>query len=520
MSKLKRVARGTTIVLLCALALVGAILLGTSLWVQHEFGITSVDQALINLEGAGQPGGGGAAVVVRGVFWGLVVPVVCVATVAGSALLWRRRSENSRISSVGIPLIALGCCVVIPVLGVAKSTTVFSLDDYVKSTRSTQSVGDYYVVPANPEVGYSADGVPLNLVLIYLESTEDAFRDTSIFEQNVFAPLDAVTEGWYSIPALQEYYGGGFTMSGIVSTQCGIPLRTGDVGARDGDAMNELGGNVASYLPGATCLGDVLQANGYEGVFMGGANGAFSGKSQFFLSHGYGESLGREEWEALGETEGRSDWGLSDRRLVELAKEKVTELHEGSQPFVLSLLTLDTHPAEYVLPYCEITTDVPYTSIYRCSMEQVASFVSYMEDQGYLEDTVVMIMGDHLRLAGSGDPLHGYLTDLEGRTIYNRIWSPQAVDIQITTIDQISVYPTILELLGVDLEGGRAGVGVSALTEEVDRGSIRALTPDDYQDLLRSRSASFYDEMWQTESEYTRTNGEADLNATSLDEVR
>ena len=129
-------------------------------------------------------------------------------------------------------------------------------------------------------------------------------------------------------------------------------------------------------------------------------------------------------------------------------------------------------------------------------------------------------MGDHLRLAGSGDPLHGYLTDLEGRTIYNRIWSPQAVDIQITTIDQISVYPTILELLGVDLEGGRAGVGVSALTEEVDRGSIRALTPDDYQDLLRSRSASFYDEMWQTESEYTRTNGEADLNATSLDEVR
>ena len=80
-------------------------------------------------------------------------------------------------------------------------------------------------------------------------------------------------------------------MSGIVSTQCGIPLRTGDVGARDGDAMNELGGNVASYLPGATCLGDVLQANGYEGVFMGGANGAFSGKSQFFLSHGYGESL-------------------------------------------------------------------------------------------------------------------------------------------------------------------------------------------------------------------------------------
>ena len=507
-------------VLLYTVTVLGAVLLGASLWVQYEFGGTSVDQALINLQGAGQPGGGGATIVARGVLWGLVVPVACVAAAAGLVHWGRAKAEDARILSAGIPLIAVGCCAIVPVLGVAKAATVFSFDDYVESVRSTQSVGDYYVVPANRQVARSADDTPLNLVLIYLESTEDAFRDTSIFEENAFAPLDDVTKNWYSIPALQEYYGGGFTMSGIVSTQCGIPLRTGDIGARDGDAMNELGGSVTSYLPGATCLGDVLEANGYEGVFMGGANGAFSGKDQFFLSHGYSESLGREEWEAREETDGRPDWGLSDRRLMELAQEKVTELHEGSQPFVLSLLTLDTHPAEYVLPYCEVTTDVSYTSIYRCSMEQVASFVSYMEEQGYLEDTIVMIMGDHLRLAASGDPLHGYLRDLEERTIYNRIWSPEPVDIQIATIDQISVYPTILELLGVDLEGGRAGIGVSALTGQVDDGSIRALSPDDYEDLLRSRSASFYDEMWQRESEYTRNGGEAGLEVVSLGGIR
>ena len=60
-------------VLLYTVTVLGAVLLGASLWVQYEFGGTSVDQALINLQGAGQPGGGGATIVARGVLWGLVV---------------------------------------------------------------------------------------------------------------------------------------------------------------------------------------------------------------------------------------------------------------------------------------------------------------------------------------------------------------------------------------------------------------------------------------------------------------
>ena len=101
-SKLKRVARGTAIGVLCALALMGAILLGTSLWVQREFGATSVDQALINLQGAGQPGGGGAAVVVRGVLWSLVVPVACVMVVGALTALHKSGGRWCWFVSVGV----------------------------------------------------------------------------------------------------------------------------------------------------------------------------------------------------------------------------------------------------------------------------------------------------------------------------------------------------------------------------------------------------------------------------------
>ncbi|QAB16803.1 hypothetical protein Leucomu_01630 [Leucobacter muris] len=173
-------------------------------------------------------------------------------------------------------------------------------------------------------------------------------------------------------------------MAGIVSTQCGIPLRSGGALGENVD-LNELGseGNeVTSYLPNATCLGDVLAREGYRNVFMGGADADFAGKGAFFRSHGYDEVHDLQEWRAAGETEIRDDWGLSDRRLFERAREEVTRLHEGNQPFNLTLLTLDTHEGPRVYDYCSWDTEEAMTSITFCSMEQVAGFVDYLDETG------------------------------------------------------------------------------------------------------------------------------------------
>lgn len=475
----------------------GASAIGTSIWVRRVFGIVSIDQVFINLQGAGTRGAGGFELVMQGVLYSLVSPAIIVYT-----LFWgfSRIRQLTQVPSkpwkpfVKAPFIL--SVLIVPVFGFTLLGSTVSFGEYVQSIRTSQQLADYYVVPTGDFLTPDAAENPRNLVIIYLESVEDSLGSTDLFEIDMLEDLNYVTEGWASVPALLQYEGGGFTVSGIVSTLCGIPLRTGSVGAGDGNGMADFGESVEDYLPGATCLGDLLEKRGYAQVYMGGASTVFSGKGQFFKSHGYSEVLGLEEWEAAGETETRPAWGLSDRRLMELAKNKITELYEGDQPFNLTLLTVDSHPNEFVHDTCVVSTADATESIYRCSNKYVANFLLYMSEQGYLDNTDVVVMGDHLKPVGSEQPFHAQLKNLSDRTIYNRIWTTQVLDFAYPEIDQLSMYPTILEIVGYDLPAGRAGIGVSALYPLADKDTIRVLDREQYKDLIRSRSSNFYDSLW------------------------
>jgi len=52
----------------------------------------------------------------------------------------------------------------------------------------------------------------------------------------------------------------------------------------------------------------------------------------------------------------------------------------------------------------------------------IAEFIRYMDNKGYLEDTVVVVTGDHLSMPNAVQET----MDLEPhRTICNRFWSPR-----------------------------------------------------------------------------------------------
>ena len=475
----------------------GALLLGTARWIAAHFGIITIDQVVINLRGAGGEGAGGTALVVGGIVAAVIVPIALAILV----LLAIRRTQRSdwkralpRLARVGVTTAIVGVLVAVPVAGARAISTTLSLPQYVESLRSDQRLEDFYTAPA---VIGSPEGTPRNLVMIYMESVEDSLADTSIFEKDMLAPVTDVTEGWESVRMTQPA-NGGWTLGGIVNTQCGFPLRMADT-SLVGNAINVAGKDVEDYLPGATCLGDVLAGAGYRSVFMGGANTSFAGKDAFLASHGYETVLGRADWQARGETEFRDDWGLSDRRLMELAADKVTELHDAGQPFNLTVLTLDTHPDDYLHPYCDVSTQQELTSIYDCSMQQVAGFVQHMKERGYLDDTVVIVMGDHLRIAGANNTFLDQLEAIPDRTIFNRIWSPDGVAFEVDEIDQFSMYPTILETLGYELADGRAGIGVSALNGNPSPGTIRGLPGGVVDSLVLSQSQEFYDRVWGVE---------------------
>ena len=353
-------------------------------------------------------------------------------------------------------------------------------------------------------------GTEPGAVHIYLESVENALADQATFGVNMLEPLQEVTADWDRIETLDRYPGGGWTMSGIVSSQCGIPLRapasTGVEGTDTTDQAQPLNHlESASYLPGATCLGDFLEEQGYQNVFLGGAYTTFASKGQFPSEHGYSRVLGREQWEEEGETELTEAWGLSDKRLFERAEQEIDELEASGKPYALTLLTLDTHEPAHRFPYCETSSDTALTDVSKCSMQVVADFVNYMESKGLLENTVVVLIGDHLKFGSTRHSYGAELTDYPDRTIFNRFWVPDGREVRVDKIDQLDLYPTILEAMGFELEDGRAGLGVSAFNPNYIFGSLRQLSIEDREAMVRSRSTSFYERMWGHEGSPTQT---------------
>ena len=489
-----------------ALIWLGLALLIAAAGIRHFWGKISVGQMLLNLVSVETDGGGGS-VVWLGILGIGVVPLLITVAIA----LWHRSRRRKRMArgAVGRPgrarwavrSISTALVGALVIGGTTAFATTVGVGDYIKAASSPYDVGEYFVEPAVTDAGSKH-----NLVLIYLESGEATLADDQLFEKDAFVPLKEATpeaDGWQSVENLQQYRGGGWTMAGLVSTQCGVPLKGPGFGG-DSAGTNELGDNTETYLGGSTCLGDVLDEHGYNSVFLGGANASFAAKDTFLSTHGYSEVKGLADWREAGEPEEnfRKDWGLSDERLLAHARTELDELHAEAErtgePFNLSVLTLDTHEPVHIYEYCNVDTENEVTSVFSCSMTQVAGFVEYMKAQGYLEDTAVVIMGDHLKHMSAGDAFHEQLDHHANRTIFNRIWVPGGGNSSVLRpgVDQLNMYPTILEAAGLTLADHEAGLGVSAFTSTVPIGSAQALEPDAYAELMDSLSPHFYTQAW------------------------
>lgn len=496
----RRLGRWTGRGLCYGLIWLGLTLLAAAGVIRHYWGQISVGQMRMNLVSVQTDGGGGSIVWVSVLLIG-VLPVLLTLAVALGQWVWRRRRLSGHtaraprgvvrsISAIAVAAVVVG--------GTASFASAVDLPRYVKAAKFPHDIGSRYIQPT-----VTGDAGKRNLVVVYLESGEQTLADDQLFEKNAFKPLEDVTraeDGWRSVTDLQQYEGGGWTMAGLTSTQCGIPLKS----SGEGISSSDIGAGMEQYLGGVTCLGDVLQNHGYTSTFLGGANSSFAGKDAFLRSHGYTEDKGLADWRAAGEPEQnfRGDWGLSDERLMAHAKDEVDRLHARSertgQPFNLSMLTLDTHEPVHVYDSCGVDTQNQVTSVFACSMTQVAGFIEHMRVQGYLEDTSVVVMGDHLKHMSAGDAFHEQLDHHPNRTIFNRVWIPgESSDQPLRAgADQLSMYPTLLEAAGLSVHNGAAGLGTSVRRQQPPQGSAQAMDPEEYALLLESRSAEFYTRAW------------------------
>lgn len=487
-SRGRRIARSFLTLFVWVCVSVGAIGFGTAFWIHHQFGNMSYDQLILNIPHGDISTNGGYAMVWDAVKLAAAIPLGIVAACAvlyyAAKKRWRLGARFRRIIAAEVV-----CSLVILAAGGYSLMHASGIDERIRASMSHQNMADYYVEPA-----ITGQHERHNLVMIYLESMEDTFADTDLFEMNMLEPVQAATaDGWERIPRLEQFKHG-WTVGGLVATQCGLQLRTVDgllknIRFSDDDEAPQ-------FLPNATCLPEVLGANGYVNVAMIGGDSTQGEMNPYFVQHGYDEVYDLATWKKNGETEIRPDWGLSDRRLLELAKDELTTLHDAGQPFNLTVMTLDTHDQPYLYDYCDIKTKEPLTGISYCSMELVADYIDFIEEQGYLEDTTVVVIGDHLKYQAPANSYWETLKDLKGRTIFNRWSSPEEFSFARDTVDQYSVYPTVLELVGLEVADHRAGLGLSALVDASSTGSPQGLSSTDYRNLMSSGSDDFYQWLW------------------------
>ena len=389
----------------------------------------------------------------------LAVPVVIYALTARPSALGGRIGPVRLFQNLAVLLLSL-----------VLSYPIAAFADYrsMKAETSARLLEEIERVRAEPRRAAAAMGERRNLVIVYLESVEDTFFDTTLFP-GLVPNLTALREEegvWFS--EMRQYPGTGWTIAAIVASQCGVPLLSEMWG-------NDIFENVDNPFAQVTCLGEYLGEAGYKTAFVGGATLRFAGKGAFLKDNGYDIRLGLDE---LPNT-GAHKWGLYDNDTFAHAKALFDGLAVGEAPFLLSVLTLDTHfPDGMPSPGCKPYADdaLPMLDAVHCADQLVADFVAHVRSSGVGENTVIAILSDHLFMEGEVKDM----LDKGVRNPFFFVLDPgRAARKREGVYTHFDVAPTLLEAAGMP----RAWFpfGQSLLSHEEGLAVERRLTQMDFE---------------------------------------
>ncbi|MEO8417277.1 MAG: sulfatase-like hydrolase/transferase [Methylophilaceae bacterium] len=357
----------------------------------------------------------------------------------------------------------------------------FSALAYIHNQFGKDYFAQHYIYPSRINITAAN---PKNLVLIYVESMEDSYSDPKLFGKNLLSSMDKLHG--MSFNKFRQVPGTNWTIAGMTATQCGVPLKS--VTMFDG---NDQGENVNAFLPNAVCLGDVLNKFGYRNVYMGGDALSFSGKGKFYQDHHFDEVYGREELKGSLTQADMNFWGLYDDDLFQKAKVKLRELHDSRQRFNLTISTIDTHgPDGHYSKWCRQQGVKDFEGIVECTSNQVADFVKFIKQSGYLKDTNVVILGDHLAME---NPVYATLEKSPERHVFNSWISRKPFTKNRDAIVHFDMFPTILEFINIHVAGDRLGLGYSAISK-----SGILPSPNEYEEMkedLLNKSDKYLD-LW------------------------
>lgn len=333
----------------------------------------------------------------------------------------------------------------------------------INQFRTTDLYEKYYVDGKTLNIAFPEK--KRNLILLYLESMETTYtsrENGGAYKEDLIPEISALA-GEYLNFSHQEKLGGahvvagtGWTTGGLVAQSAGVPLCV----PPDSPSYRE----GVKFLPGACCLGDILEKEGYEQEFLIGSDAPFGGRKFYYDTHGGYKIFDIKEAKRQGRLseDYRVFWGYEDEKLFAFAREEVTRLSQCGKPFNLTMLTVDTHhPQGYADKNYREEYPERLSNIIRGSSRQVGAFVQWLKEQPFYEDTTIIISGDHTSMAA--EYINSTYDKNYDRTIMNAFINAatRTEKNKNRTFTSFDMYPTILTAMGVEIEGDRLGLGVN-----------------------------------------------------------
>lgn len=232
------------------------------------------------------------------------------------------------------------------------------------------------------------------------------------------------------------------------------------------------GPHISKTRPRIDCrsLSEVLSERGYRaGLFHSGRH-SYSEKDRFFAGRGYEVFYDTQSMPNRDRYE-ESSWGIEERASIDALLAWVAE--DRSAPFFATYIPVYPHHP-YTVPHRKYRKFSGGGDVgrYRNSVyyvdQMIAELLEGLREQGALEDTFFVFVGDHGEGFGEhpGSRLHGSKIYDEAIRTFALFYAPGALSEPV--VDQrptghVDIAPTLLDILGIGAQPSH--VGTSALVE-------------------------------------------------------
>lgn len=325
-----------------------------------------------------------------------------------------------------------------------------------------------YVEVIKDDINFEKD--KKNLVMIFIESLETTFFDKKNggdWNKNIIPELDEIRKmdeaEYFSTDkkgkGTDNLYGTTYTTASVIANNSTIPFKTPIL-------YNDF--NKKTYFNNVYTLGDALEDNGYHNEVISTAQLAFGALDDFFVRHGHYKIYDPDTLESNNirlKKENLGKWGFNDKFMFELAKTRITELSNSDQPFNITMIGIDTHPMDgFKGSYTSNEFKNQYENVYATESKLIKEFIDWFKEQPSYDDTVTVIIGDHLCMQSNF--IGNHKLNKRGRynvIINSSVKSDNKFNRSFTAVD---TTPTILASLGATINGDRMGLGTNLYSDK------------------------------------------------------